>query len=132
MVKLVQLKKVALPWLPVLLWAGLIFYLSSLPNLAVGEGAVDFLTRKPAHIAEYAVLFVLIFRALRGSFVIAEKKLYLSAAVFTLFYAVTDEIHQMLVPSREGKIYDLGFDLLGIFLGMLVLRLFLRRRSKYR
>ena len=122
-----QLKKLAFLWLPVLIWAGLIFYLSSIPNLAVGEGTVDFLTRKPAHIVEYALLFGLIWRALQGSLAVTARTLYFSAAVFTLLYAVTDEIHQMLVPSREGKLYDLGFDLLGIFLGAVLL---LRRRRK--
>ncbi|MEX0887759.1 MAG: VanZ family protein, partial [Patescibacteria group bacterium] len=78
-----QLKKFLFLWLPVLAWAGLIFYLSSIPNLAVGEGEIDFLTRKPAHIAEYAVLFILIFRALRGSIAGSVKKLYFPAAVFT-------------------------------------------------
>jgi len=122
-----QLKKLAFLWLPVLIWAGLIFYLSSIPNLAVGEGTVDFLTRKPAHIVEYALLFGLIWRALEGSLAITVRTLYFSAAVFTFLYAVTDEIHQLLTPSREGKLYDLGFDLLGIFLGAVLL---LRRRRK--
>ena len=122
-----QLKKLAFLWLPVLIWAGLIFYLSSIPNLAVGEGTVDLLPRKPAHIVAYALLFGLIWRALQGSLAVTARTLYFSAAVFTLLYAVTDEIHQMLVPSREGKLYDLGFDLLGIFLGAVLL---LRRRRK--
>ena len=116
-----QLKKLIFLWLPVLIWMGLIFVLSSIPNLAIGEGAVDFWTRKPAHIAEYAILFGLIWRALRGSLTITVKMLYFSAAVFTLFYAVTDEIHQLLTPSRSGRIEDLGFDLLGIISGAFLL-----------
>jgi VanZ family protein len=116
-----QLKKLVFLWLPVLVWAGLIFYLSSIPNLAVGEGTVDFLTRKPAHIVEYALLFGLIWRALQGSLAATVRTLYFSAAVFTLLYAVTDEIHQLLTPSRAGKIEDLGFDVLGIFLGAVLL-----------
>jgi len=116
-----QFQRVIFLWLPVLVWAGLIFYLSSIPNLAVGEGTVDFLTRKPAHIIEYALLFGLIWRALQGSLAITARTLYFSAAVFTLLYAVTDEIHQLLTPSRAGKIEDLGFDLLGIFLGAFLL-----------
>ena len=116
-----QFKRFTILWGPVFLWAGLIFYLSSIPNLAVGEGAVDFLTRKPAHIIEYALLFGLIWRALQGSLAVTARTLYFSAAVFTFLYAVTDEIHQMLIPSREGKISDLGFDLLGIALGAAVL-----------
>uniref|UniRef100_A0A832E0V9 VanZ-like domain-containing protein n=1 Tax=candidate division WWE3 bacterium TaxID=2053526 RepID=A0A832E0V9_UNCKA len=125
-----QFRRLLSLWFPVLFWAGLIFYLSSIPNLAVGEGAVDFLTRKPAHVLEYAILFALVFRALGGmsrELQAAKGKLYLSAAVFTFLYAVTDEIHQMLVPSREGKIYDLGFDLLGIFLAAFLLHQSLKK-----
>ena len=119
------MKRIIFLWLPVLGWMGLIFFLSSVPNLSVGEGAVDFWTRKPAHVVEYAILFGLIWRALQGSLAITARMPYLSAAVFTLFYGVTDEIHQLLTPSRAGKIYDLGFDLLGILLGALILRRFL-------
>ncbi|HJZ06314.1 MAG TPA: VanZ family protein [Patescibacteria group bacterium] len=125
--RLMQFQRVIFLWLPVLVWAGLIFYLSSIPNLAVGEGTVDFLTRKPAHIIEYALLFGLIWRALQGSLVATVRTLYFSAAVFTLLYAVTDEIHQLLTPSRAGKIEDLGFDVLGIFLGAVLL---LHRKRK--
>jgi len=122
-----QLKKSVFLWLPVLVWMGLIFYLSSVPNLSVGEGAVDFLTRKPAHIFEYAILFGLVWRALRESLAVTARMLYFSSGVFTLFYAVTDEIHQLLTFSRAGKIEDLGFDVLGILLAA-----FLIRRSKVR
>lgn len=125
-----QFRRLLFLWLPVLFWAGLIFYLSSVPDLAIGEGAVDFWTRKPAHVAEYAVLFVLIFRALRGSLAVTAKMLYFSAGVFTLFYGVTDEVHQMLTPSRAGKIYDLGFDLLGILAGAILIKFYLRRSRK--
>lgn len=132
MVKLVQLKKVALLWLPVLLWAGLIFYLSSLPNLAVGEGAVDFWTRKPAHILEFGLLFVLIFRAIKESFGAGWRfwELNLGVGVWTFLYAISDEIHQAMVPTREGKIEDLGFDLLGILAGLIFLRFYYRNSRK--
>jgi len=125
-----QLKKLAFLWLPVLAWMGLIFYLSSVPNLSVGEGAVDFWTRKPAHIVEYAILFGLIWRALRGSLTVTVKKLYFSAAVFTISYAVTDEVHQLLTPSRAGKIEDLGFDFLGIVVGAILVRFYLCHSRK--
>ena len=130
MVDPVQFKNVFRLWLPVLVWAGLIFYFSSVPNLAVGEGAVDFLTRKPAHIFEYALLFVLIFRAIRGSFGRGLKfwEINLGSGIMALLYAVSDEIHQALVPTRSGKIEDLGFDLLGVLLALFLLRFYHRRR----
>jgi len=114
-------------WLPVAVWMGLIFYLSSISGLAVGEGVVDFWTRKPAHVFEYAVLLILIARALRGSnfrFSIFNYQLgtLLLAFLLSFFYAISDEFHQLFVPLREGKISDLGFDLLGILVGVLFLR----------
>ena len=50
-------------WGPVLLWAGFIFFLSSIPDLSSGLEQ-DFLLRKIAHVAEYAVLALLLWRAL--------------------------------------------------------------------
>lgn len=123
MVNLVQSKNIFWLWLPVLVWAGLIFYLSSVPNLAVGEGMVDFLTRKPAHILEYALLFVLFFRAVKGSFGRNWKfwEINLGSGALSFLYAMSDEVHQALVPTRSGKVEDLGFDLLGILLAVFLL-----------
>ena len=115
-----KIKKFAFLWGPVLLWAGIIYYLSSRPGLAIGEGAVDFWTRKPAHVGEYAVLVVLVFRALGQSFGKGWKfwELALGAGTLTFLYAVSDELHQLLVPTRSGKFTDLGFDLTGIVFGV--------------
>ena len=109
-------------WLPVLLWVGLIYYLSSIPGFAIGEGAVDFWTRKPAHVAEYAILFLLLIRAMRGGLSWGRRKIIIGAGIFSLIYAVTDEFHQSLVPLREGRWCDLGFDLLGLAVGFFLLR----------
>lgn len=118
--------KLLLRWLLPVLWADLIFYLSSIPNLAVGEGTVDFLTRKPAHIIEYAVLFLLLFRAVRGSFgeLWRFSEIAVGAGIISFLYGITDEIHQALTPTRSGKITDLGFDLLGILFALFLLSRF--------
>jgi VanZ family protein len=67
----------------------------------------DFLLRKLAHMAEYAVLFRLTRRA-KGS---ARW-----AAVFSLIYAVSDEWHQTFVPGREGCARDVAVDAAGVAL----------------
>ncbi|MDP2735327.1 MAG: VanZ family protein, partial [bacterium] len=97
-----MMQRVLFLWGPVILWAVLIYYLSSISGLAVGEGAVDLWTRKPAHIGEYAVLFALVFRAIRGSFGNSWKlwEVHLGAGVLTFAYAISDEIHQGFVPTR--------------------------------
>jgi len=47
-------------WLPVLVWAALIFALSSVPDLGTGLGTWDLVLRKLAHTGEYAVLGALL------------------------------------------------------------------------
>jgi VanZ family protein len=99
-------------WLPPILWASLIFYLSSIPQLEVtSEPVWNFLTRKLAHIGEYAILGFLVSRALNWR----HPQL---ALVLSFLYAVSDEWHQTLVPTRTGKVADLVFDLFGIILGV--------------
>lgn len=115
-------------WLPVFAWMGLIFYLSGRPGLKVAEGPMDFWTRKPAHVGEYAILFLLFFRAMEGSSAWRRRDVYVGAGIFSFLYALIDELHQLSVPLREGKVTDLGFDLLGIVIAVFILH-FSRRRA---
>ena len=102
-------------WLPVVAWAGLIFTLSSIPDLGTGLGDWDLLLRKLAHAAEFAVLGVLFLRAVERP---ALAFLLASA------YAVSDEIHQIFVPGRLGSPLDVLIDVAGVAVGIaLALRL---------
>ena len=93
-------------WLPVFLWAVVIFALSSISQITVAEFFLwDFAAKKVAHLAEYAVLYALFLPA-------TEKKWVLSFAL-TMIYAVSDEIHQSFVPGRTAAVYDLAFDFSG-------------------
>ena len=93
-------------WLPVFLWAGVIFALSSIQQITVAEFFIwDFAVKKVAHLTEYAVLYALFLRA-------TEKKWVLSFFL-TMVYAASDEIHQSYVPGRTAAVYDLAFDFSG-------------------
>lgn len=93
-------------WLPVFLWAAIIYILSSIEQVTVSQFFVwDFAFKKIAHIGEYAVLFALIFRA--------NGKKWAFSFVLTMLYALSDEYHQSFVPGRTAALYDLGFDLSG-------------------
>jgi VanZ like family len=107
----VAASRVLSAWLPVAVWAGLIFTLSSIPDLGTGLGGWDLLLRKLAHATEYAVLGLLLVRAL--------GRPLLSFAVGTA-YAVTDEIHQAFVPGRVGSPLDVAIDAAGVAVGILV------------
>jgi VanZ family protein len=98
-------------WLPVFVWAGVIFAISSVPSLTSGLGAWDTVLRKGAHITEYAVLGALLYRALE------RQSLTLAVGVA---YAATDELHQHFVRGRHGAPLDIVIDAAGVALGMLV------------
>jgi VanZ family protein len=106
-------------WVPVIAWAGLIFALSSVPDLGTGLGGWDTVLRKIAHAGEYAVLGALLFRA-TGRAVLA--------ATLAVLYAVSDEIHQTLVPGRMGSPVDVAIDAVGVACGIAIWQLVLSRR----
>ncbi len=98
-------------WLPVAAWAGLIFALSSIPDLGTGLGGWDLLLRKLAHGAEYAILGALLVRA--------THKARLAVALGVL-YAVSDEVHQAFVHGRHGSPVDVAIDAVGVACGVLL------------
>jgi VanZ family protein len=105
-------------WLPVVLWAAIIFAFSAVPSLSSGLGTWDFVLRKLAHLSEYAILGALLARALPR----------LAALWAGIAYAVTDELHQHFVPGRHAALLDVAIDATGVLAGILVLRRLARRR----
>jgi VanZ family protein len=132
-------------WLPVLVWMWLIFSASGdrmsfqhssriigpflhwlFPHLSdEAAHALVVFVRKCAHLTEYAVLALLLWRALhkppgpgvpRWRWPVAGLVLALIA-----LYAASDEFHQTFVPSREGCVTDVVLDTIGGALGLLCL-----------
>ena len=99
-------------WAPVVVWAGVIFGLSSIPSLSSGLGTWDEVLRKGAHITEYAVLGMLLLRALGSA---------LPAFAVGVAYAITDEVHQHFISGRHSSPFDVAFDACGVALGLLLL-----------
>ncbi len=98
-------------WLPVVLWAAVIFAFSSVPDLGTGLGGWDLVLRKIGHAGEYAVLGALLARALRSP----------GAAVLAgVLYAVSDEVHQVFVAGRHGSPLDVAIDAVGVVAGVLL------------
>src|SRR4051794_35402935 len=110
-----ELKHVAKAWLPVLLWMGFIFVMSTDAGSSVHTSSVlepvvqwlaptisaeqfdfvHFVVRKSAHFTEYAVLALLLLRALRSSRLSNVGRWSMRAAGVALLasaaYATTDE-----------------------------------------
>ena len=106
-------------WLPVFGWAALIFALSSVPDLGTGLGGWDLVLRKVAHTTEYAVLGALLVRATGRSGL---------AFALGALYAVSDEIHQTLVPGRMGAPLDVVIDSVGVACGVVLYQTIRTRR----
>ncbi|MBI5378629.1 MAG: VanZ family protein [Nitrospirae bacterium] len=104
-------------WAAVIVYAGFLFFLSSLSlplplPFAPGVG-LD----KVAHLGAYGLLSYLLFRALHISFPHAALwRIALAAAVLATLYGASDEAHQLYVPNRQAEILDLVADGIGAFL----------------
>ena len=130
-------------WLPVLVWMWVIFSASGdrlsfqhssriigplvrwlLPHLSdQAVHAIVVGVRKCAHVAEYGVLSLLLWRALHKPpkpnvpcWRWSEAGLALALAAL---YAATDELHQAIVPSRQGSVTDVMLDTSGAALALL-------------
>lgn len=114
-------------WGPLLLWMGVIFFLSSRPALP-GPGGKGSLARDvfnyAAHAFSFGLLTVLAWRFLRykrGQGVTRfAKHPGLSPLIFALLYALGDEFHQCFVPGRTCSLTDILADLLGIIIALLL------------
>ena len=118
-------------WLPVVAWAGLIFYLSAQPNLRFEQDAtLDFIVRKAGHMGVFGVLALLLWWALTGT--TRVRPAWAWACAIALAYAATDELHQGFTAGRHPSVTDVGIDGVGIAIAVLVGLAILRRRRRPR
>lgn len=96
---------------------------------------VQYVVRKGAHTAEYAILAALLWRArrqpVRGDarpWQWSEAGLALGLAIA---FAASDELHQAFVPSREARVGDVFIDGAGAALGVVTLWFIGRCRRKW-
>lgn len=105
-------------WLPVLAWMALIFVLSSQPSPPrAPDDLLDTLLKKGAHFGEYLVLAMLLSRALLAWGAVSWRAKVVALGI-AVAYAVSDELHQGLVPGRTPSPWDVGIDALGAISGI--------------
>lgn len=121
-------------YIPLLLWAGAIFYFSSVPDLQMNTGSIsiEVFVRKLAHVIEYLVLYWLVFRLLFHGYGIDLKKSLWFSFLAAVVFALSDEYHQTFTPGRTGKTIDVVFDAISAYLGMQMIAVFKNRSSYYR
>jgi VanZ family protein len=82
---------------------------------------VHLFVRKAAHLAEYAILTGLLFRALRGRVNGFWRRAGIAFFPIIIF-AAADEYHQSFIPSRTASPVDVLVDYCGALLGILICR----------
>lgn len=138
-------------WLPPLVWMAVIFSFSSdshsyqhsagifepflhwlFPQMPQAEvETIHHLIRKCCHLTEYAILALLLWRAMTRS-----KNLppwswprIQGTMLLVCLYAATDEFHQSFVPTRTSLVSDVFIDTAGGAIGLLALWIFCRCRK---
>lgn len=108
-------------WIPSFTIAIVIFLFSSRQRISVSEEFVlNFVFFKSLHIIEYAVFCFFNYRAVFNTLTSNKSKAAIISFLITVIYALSDEIHQTFVPTREGKLRDIGFDTIGAALAILL------------
>lgn len=120
-------------WLPALLFAGFILFLSTRPDLKIELPPLwDLVLRKIGHMGVYFLMTLLLARI--GLRDVKSKPVRYSAIVIaglgSLFLAFMDENIQMVVPGRSGSMSDVGIDLVGILAAGGLLRVREKKRNK--
>ena len=111
-----MIKKFLKYWLPLYLYAGLIFYVSSIPKPLPHISIPNF--DKFLHVIEYAIFGILAARAFKSSGQKALYKNFIMLAVFaSVVYGASDEFHQLFVSCRVCDVFDLMADLVGGTIG---------------
>lgn len=109
---------------PLFFWMGLIFFLSNQPRLLEIESELNERTfYKLAHVLAYAILAWLWWRALSPGRQVTWGVLGVAFSLATL-YGISDEVHQLFIPGRHGRVADVLFDMAGALAMVLLLRLF--------
>lgn len=89
--------------------------------------------RKTGHFVEYALLGLLLWRALRteqkfGALITPAQ--FVSVLLLCAFYASTDEFHQRFVKGREPSVHDVILDSCGAAFGLAVYGVATRKKKR--
>ena len=110
-------------WVPVIVWASLIFILSAQPDLRfVPDAGLDFIVRKVGHMGVFGILALLLWRAL--TLTTAWRRPWAWALVLTVVYAASDELHQGFVAGRYLSGVDVAIDALGALVAIAAVGLY--------
>ncbi len=126
----------------VVVWMLVIFYLSNQNKVETNETTdiiyklfhiksdsliLFTLIRKSAHLIEYLILGILVYNMFKNYNI---SNIILCSIFICIIYSCTDEIHQVFIEGRDGKIIDCIIDTIGSSIGIIIMNLRQKRLSK--
>ena len=98
-------------------------------NIEYYIDSIIVLVRKTAHFLEYLILGVLFINVVKD-YKSLTLGVYIFSVVFCMLYASSDEIHQLFISDRSGRIFDVFIDTMGSITGISLFYLIKNRKSK--
>lgn len=80
---------------------------------------IEPIIRKLAHYTLYMLGGILIINSV-NAYIKEDKSAIMYGSMFGVMYAISDEIHQLFVKGRSGKVADVVIDSIGIFTGIAI------------
>jgi hypothetical protein len=110
-------------WLVLLLWGGMIFWLSSSPDAQGASGWIDLShpVDKIVHAGVFGVFAALLYGATGRPAL---------SVVLTSLYGISDELHQAFVPGRHANPWDWVADTLGAVVAVSLVVFLTRKRHR--
>ena len=96
----------------------------------VALAKIQLAVRKLGHLAEYAILAMLIWRAFRGGTAWTARLsiLFVAGLGACALFAASDEFHQSFVASRTSSVHDVMIDICGALVGLTICVAFAQRK----
>lgn len=103
-------------WIITIIYAMLIFYLSSIPITQPPSLEKVLYISTIEHIIEYTILGFLLFVSLKS----IKKDSVWAVVLIGFLYGASDEIHQFFTPGRFCDILDVFADFTGVLIGVFI------------
>ncbi|MGL5067196.1 MAG: VanZ family protein [Sarcina sp.] len=87
------------------------------------------IVRKAGHLTEYMILCLFTYNVL-SDYIKVRKKVFVYSIIGVFLYACSDELHQTFVQGRAGKFTDVLIDTTGGIIGVIVVMIYHKVKSR--
>lgn len=117
-------------FLPIILYSLLIIYLSNLSSVPYVIKQFE-IKDKILHFLGFFAYFILLFFPIWLKYSTKNEftfiKISIISILFSMFFAITDEIHQGFIVGRDSDVFDLIADFLGILIASWLIKIIFQK-----